>query len=424
MLNLIYRLERKYYTLVVYLTDLNNIFKLIDNSRNNIIDLLLKLIRFDTSNPPGYTTEIVEYIREFYDGIGFRSRIIEGFRGKPNLIVDNNIDGDTLFIYNGHMDVVPATSIDKWVCEPFKGCISEGFVYGRGAADMKSSLATIMYASKAIVESGYSFKRRIEFHFVADEEVGGLYGTKYLVEKGFVKGRYGLVGEGSVRNNVIYIRPAVRGGVWVKIKSYGRPGHASNPKSGVNAVLNMARVLDYIDREFKLDKLYSHQILPPPSISPGTMIKGGVKENVIPDYCESTSDIRIVPGMGPDTVLNHINSLISELKMVYPEINTELELVKSIAPAEIPLDSPIIKLVSNAVYEVSGYKPDFLGGTGCNDATYLINDAGVEAISGFGPGDGALGNMHGINERVSIDILVKFTKIYASTLIKVDSLDG
>ncbi len=154
------------------------------------------------------------------------------------------------------------------------------------------------------------------------------------------------------------------------------------------------------------------------------MIKGGVKENIIPDYCESISDIRIIPGMDPDTVLNHINSLISELKRIYPEINTELELVKNIEPAEIPLDSLIIKLVSNAVYEVSRYKPNFLGGTGCNDATYLINDAGVETISGFGPGDGALGNMHGINERVSIEILVKFTKIYASTLIKVDGLNG
>jgi len=406
------------------LTELNNIFKSIDNSRSKIIDLLLKLIRFDTSNPPGYTTEIVEYIREFYDGIGFRTRVIEGFRGKPNLIVDNNVEGDTLFIYNGHMDVVPATSVDKWICEPFKGCVSEGFIYGRGAADMKSSLAAIMYASKAIVESGYSFKRRIELHFVADEEVIGLYGTKYLVEKGFVKGRYGLVGEESVKNNVIYIRPAVRGGVWIKIKSYGRLGHASNPKSGVNAVLNMARVLDYLDREFKLDKIYSHPILPPPSISPGTVIKGGVKENIIPDYCESISDIRIVPGMDSDIVLNHINNLISELKRIYPKINIELEVVKSIEPAEIPLDSPIINLVSNAVYEVSGYKPNFLGGTGCNDATYLINDAGVEAISGLGPGDVALGNIHGINERVSIDVLVKFTKIYASTLIKVDNLNG
>ena len=398
-----------------------HILKWIDQNKASIVDTLLKLISFDTSNPPGDTREISRYIEDFFRDLGFRSRYVEPVSGKANLLVDNGVDGEAIFIYNGHMDVVPATSLDKWKCDPFEGCVSDGYVYGRGAADMKSSLAAAMYAVKSLIESGYEFKKRIELHFVADEEVGGRYGTKYLVEKGLVKGRYGLVGEASVKNGTIYIRPAVRGGVWIKIKSYGKAGHASNPSSGVNAVLNMARILDAIDREFNLSE-YTHSILPSPTISPGTLIKGGVKENIIPDYCEAVCDIRIIPGISKDDVVNHIRGIIERLKERYPELSADVEVLESMDPAEIPLDSPILKVASDATSEVIGYKPRYLGGTGCNDSTYLINGAGVETISGFGPGDGVLGNAHGVNERVDINILIQFTKIYSLILLHIDML--
>jgi len=219
----------------------------IDRNKNLIINILLDLLSFDTTNPPGDTTEIVEYIREYFDSLGFKYMEVVAHKNKPNLIIHNDLEGPALFLYNGHMDVVPVSSTDIWICDPFKGCISNGFIYGRGTADMKGSLASLMVGIKSLVENNIDIDRRIELHFVADEEVGGIYGTKYLVEKGYVKARYGLVGESSVMNNKVYIRPAVRGGVWIKLKSFGKAGHASNPKSGVNAVLNMARVLTYLN---------------------------------------------------------------------------------------------------------------------------------------------------------------------------------
>lgn len=395
---------------------LKNISSWIDRNKNLIINILLDLLSFDTTNPPGDTTEIVAYIREFFDSLGFKYMEVTAHKNKPNLIIHNDLEGPALFLYNGHMDVVPVFSRDEWICDPFKGCISNGFIYGRGTADMKGSLASLMVGVKSLVENNIDIDKRIELHFVADEEAGGIYGTKYLVEKGYVKARYGLVGESSVMNNEVYIRPAVRGGVWVKLKSFGKAGHASNPKSGVNAVLNMARVLTYLNDNFKLGELYSHDILPSPTISVGTTIKGGVKDNVIPDYCEATCDIRIIPGIKTEDVSQHIRDLLSQLKMKYPDLNIEFEITHSIEPAEIPLHSDIIEITKAVVKSISGYEPGLLGGTGCNDSTYLINGAGVEAISGFGPGDGILGNAHAVNERVSIDMLIQFAKYYSGII--------
>jgi len=401
---------------VIYL---DKVFRWIDKNINRLTDLTLKLISYDTSNPPGDTREISSYATDFFKELGFNVKKVIGKDNKVNLIMSIGEGDKAKLIYNGHMDVVPATSLDKWICDPFKGCIKEGFIYGRGASDMKGSLASIMIAVKSLIENGFEFNDRLEIHFVADEEVGGKYGTKYLVENGFVKGRYGIVGEASVLNNKIYVRPSVRGGLWVKLKSYGVSGHASDPSKGVNAVLNMAKLLIYLKENFKLGKYYTHSILPPPSICVGTMIKGGIKENVIPDYCEAYCDIRIIPGLSRDEAIEYLNNLIEESGKSINNLKVDLEVVNYVEPAEIPLESNIMKVVIESTEYVAGYKPDYLGGTGSNDSTYLINNADVESICGFGPGDGLLGNMHSINERISIDMLIKFTKIYADVIRRI-----
>ena len=398
---------------------LDKVFRWIDKNIDNLINLTLKLISFDTSNPPGDTREISSFISGFFKDLGFNVKEVIGKENKVNLIVSIGEGDEARLIYNGHMDVVPVTSLDKWVCDPFKGCIKEGFIYGRGASDMKGSLASIMFAVKSLVENGFKFDDKFEIHFVADEEVGGRYGTKYLVEKGLVKGEYGIVGEASVLNNKIYLRPAVRGGLWIKIKTYGVSGHASDPSRGVNAVLNMARLLIYLKENFRLGEYYTHNILPPPSICVGTIIKGGVKENVIPDYCEAYCDIRIIPGLNREKTIEYVNNLIREASESIDNLKVDFEVVNYVEPAEIPLESNIIKVVIDSTEYTVGYKPDYLGGTGSNDSTYLINNANVKSICGFGPGDGLLGNMHSINERLSIDMLIKFTKIYADIIRRI-----
>jgi acetylornithine deacetylase/succinyl-diaminopimelate desuccinylase family protein len=395
---------------------LDKITSWIDNNDRLLYSILLKLISFNTSNPPGDTREIVEYIAEYFHGLGLSIKYAARDPLKPNLIVSNKADGETLFLYNGHLDVVPVTSYNEWICDPFAGCIKDGFIYGRGSSDMKGSIAAMMIAVKALIEAEFNFNEKIELHLVSDEETGGLYGTKYLVDKGFVRAKYGLVGEASVLNDNVYIRPAVRGGAWIRLKSYGRAGHASNPKSGVNAVLNMARVLTYLNDNFKLGELHHHDILPSPTISVGTLISGGTKENIIPDYCEAVCDIRTIPGVSSNTVVEHVKDLVNELRKSYGNLNIKIELVREVKPAELSTDSRIIGITKKVVKILSGYDPEFLGGTGCNDATYLIKDAGVEAIPGFGPGDGLIGNIHGVNERVSMDILRQFAKYYAAIL--------
>lgn len=261
----------------------------------NLIALTLDLVHIKSENPPGNELEISEVIKSrLKNYISYKE--IKTSENRVNLIFG---DGETL-VFNGHMDTVP---IGKgWTHNPL-GEISGSRIYGRGSSDMKGALASLIIAVENIVDSGdVHLLKKCKFAFVADEEEGGNYGTKAILDD--LKGRYGVVMEGSVYNGEIFFRPGIRGSIWLKLISHGRSAHSSNPSSGVNAVMNLAEVLMDL-KNMKID-FEKHAYLPDPTFSIGTTFHGGEKVNVIPDYAEATLDIRTIPSVNREEIIKKL----------------------------------------------------------------------------------------------------------------------
>jgi acetylornithine deacetylase/succinyl-diaminopimelate desuccinylase-like protein len=297
--------------------------------------------------------------------------------------------------------------------DPFGGVVKGDTLYGRGAADMKGALAAVAIALRGLVESKTILNGDVLFHAVADEEVDSILGTKYMIAKGLTKADMGIVGESSVIGKSIVIRQAVRGNCWLRLKTAGRAAHASNPSAGVNAVLNMSRLLLAVDK-IQL-KHIPHKILPAPTISAGTVIKGGTKTNVIPEMCESEVDVRITPGITKEQVLREFEGTINKLRTEYPNFSATVEIFAFAPPAEIAESNPGFIAARKATELVVGYQPTAGASYGTNDGVYLIHDGGVPVVPGFGPGDHQTGHAHGADENVRISELLTFAKIYALT---------
>lgn len=392
----------------------------VDRLRGDVVEYTRGMVRIRSENPPGDETEISNHVSELLAALGFDVEQVESRPKRVNTLglLEGAGGGETL-LWNGHYDTVPVGNLDYWTVDPFGGEVRDGRIYGRGTGDMKGAIASAMVAAKALGSLGLRLRGDLCIHAVADEEFFGRYGTKYLCENGYVDGvDAAIVGEGSTRGGVVMARPAVRGRTLVNIRVKGRSAHSSRPETGVNAVLKMGKVLLAIDEtKFSYPR---HPILPDPTIAPGTTIRGGTKDNVIPEDCEAVCDVRTVPGMDPEQVLRDIRAVVERLKADDPELDVSVESPLSKPPSEIPVEHPLYRSADRATRRVMGYGLEPLGASGSNDTSYLTNLAAVPAMA-FGPGGG---NAHAPDEWADVETLVSFAKIYGLMMLDICGYEG
>jgi succinyl-diaminopimelate desuccinylase len=387
----------------------------VERLKPNVIRLLQDLIRQKSINPPGDVTGVANVLEGELTSIGMQASLHTAAPGMVNLqVILAGASEKPRFLFNGHTDVVTEGDPSTWTVNPFEGVVRGDLILGRGAADMKGGLAAIAISLRALVESDVTLNGQVVFHAVADEEVDSINGTKYMIKRGLAKADMGIVAEGSIFGGRIAIRQATRGNCWLKLKTYGKAAHASNPTNGINAVLSMSKLLLALEStrlEYK-----PHKFLPPPTISPGTVIRGGAKTNVIPEQCEAEVDVRLVPGMSQESVVSKFNEVINTLRKEDPKFSASVEVFAYAPPAEIDESSPVLTAAKQATRDVVGYEPQLAAGYGTTDGAYLVN-AGIPVICGFGPGDHKTSKQHGADENVSVTDLVNFAKIYALTLM-------
>jgi acetylornithine deacetylase/succinyl-diaminopimelate desuccinylase-like protein len=324
-------------------------------------ELLQNLIRFDTTNPPGNELACIQYINDLIKEAGIESNIVARTPGRPNLIARLKGAGNAapLLLY-GHVDVV-TTEGQKWTHPPFEGKIVDGFVWGRGALDMKGGVAMLLAAFLKAKAENISLPGDVYFAAVADEEAGDDFGVRYLVDEhpDLFKGiRYAFGEFGgfnlSVGGKRFYpIMVAEKQTCWMNATFSGPGGHGSMPCRG-GAMAKLGRALLLLDRHHlpvhitpavrlmveSLAKnlggasgLVIRQLLHPTltdlilkllgeqgslfspllhnTISP-TMLKASDKTNVIP--CEVTlgMDGRLVPGAKPEDMIRELHALLGE----------------------------------------------------------------------------------------------------------------
>jgi succinyl-diaminopimelate desuccinylase len=373
-----------------------------------LVDLLRELIRRPSQNPPGREKIVAEYIYDTLKGWGFEpeyvykpdpdrpsvATVYEGKEERPRLVL------------NGHTDVVPEGDPNLWSVPPYEGVVMEGRVYGRGACDMKGGLAAMMIAAKAIKESGVELRGSLILHFAMGEETGDP-GTKILLEEGYT-GDWGIVLEPTD----LKVMTAEKGLAWYHFTFHGKPTHASVPEQGVNAIEKALKLMEALKRYDEELRAREHPLCGR-ALCSITMIKGGVKENIIPESCWLAIDRRMIPGEDPEEVDREIEAIVERLRGEDPDFRCDWRRVMLYEAAEIPVDHELAEVVRRHTAEVTGVYPEPAGTRGSTDQRNFINDAGIPAIT-WGPG---WGKAHEVDEYVKIKQLVDCTKILILTIL-------
>ena len=415
-------------------------------------ELLQRLIRFDTVNPPGNEQAAQEFLRDLLEGAGFECELLSSVQGRPNLIarLPAGADGPTLCLL-GHVDTVLADPAD-WSLDPWSGDILDGCVWGRGALDMKSQVAAEVAAAVALCEEGWRPEAgELKIVVTADEEAGAEHGAKWLCERHTDKVRADLVvneGAGEVLDyagrRLYGVCVAEKGVFRFTLTTTGRAGHASIPRIGDNALTKLAPVLDalaggrvVLERTTEGDALLAGldvqsadleaalaeveredprvAVLLEPMLGvtmTPTMVSASEKINVIPAQARLKVDCRVPPGLGEEHARERIRGAI-------PGDGYEIEFAETVVGNRSPIDTPLMDSIRSFVEredEGAGVAAVML--PGFSDSRWF-REAFPDCVAyGFFPQKAmdlfeAAPLVHGADERVPIEDLGLAARFYA-----------
>jgi len=393
--------------------------------REELVERVKELVKIPTVNPPGeHYQDIAELLARRLSEIGLEVELINIPREElsrygvqlPRSIVVGVLRGSERgkkIVLNGHYDVVPAGH--GWTTDPFQPIVRDGRVYGRGTADMKGAIASMIIAAKAIIESNVVLKGDLYLTFVPDEETGGHLGSGYLVRRGLIAGDGCIIGEPSGISSVV---TAQKGALWLELVTLGRAAHGSMPHLGLNAVEKMAKVITAFEKLKKELALLKSKIrFPEPvrhtTINIGGVIRGGTKVNVVPDSCSCTLDIRVIPEETTETIERKVREFLESLRGEDPELKYELRVLERIEPACTSEDEEIVKACIGAVEDITGKTPVTEGLTGFTDMRWFKE---IMPTVIYGPG--SMEQAHVPDEYVNLEDLVIASKAYLLTIMR------
>jgi acetylornithine deacetylase len=343
--------------------------------------------------------------------------VSQSYEGRPDVVgtLKGTGDGQSL-LFNGHIDVIPEGAQDNWVHGSWSGDIEDGKMYGRGTSDMKSGVAAMTMAIKAIREAGVKLKGDIIVEYVMDEELSG-NGTLACVMKGY-KADAGICCETSS----MCVNPGSVGRIWFEIKVKGKAAGIQRRYEGVNAI-DMGYLVTKAVEEFEKIRVgkIRHPLYPDILGSIPCMIgmfESGTYNSAFPDSCLLKGSMATVPGEDSNQVKAEFVKFIQEKAAENPwlkENPPEVIFTGYFAePSAIPVDSPIVQTLCKNFEDVMNEKPQISGRQGAADIRFM-NQYGNTPTVIFGPGKTE--QMHANNEWVDLKDYINSIKILTKTII-------
>jgi succinyl-diaminopimelate desuccinylase len=378
------------------------------------VEVLKDLISIDTTVPPGLNYDkAIAYLEPLFKESGFDTKRLvipeehaEGREGRINLVCHRREKDKPRLIFYGHIDVVPAEGWDA-----FKPRIEDGKVYGRGAADMKGSIAALLEAMQSL--KGKPFDFDVSVMMTTDEESSQASQIEYLrpyLEP--VSGAYFF----SLDSSSGYVSIAALGALHVEIKVTGKSVHSGLSHLGENAIEKASPLIQaLLDLKHKVEQRKSNV-----PTHPNTklnrmegrlninMIKGGIKVNVVPDECLISVDRRLIP---EENLEDARKELLDTLASV-PGVTWQLERAHGI-PTVPPADDPVVDRLADIIRDTIGEGNKF-GEMGSGDLSHIVAQWGCKAF-----GLGVIRpecNIHGKEEFVYIKDIEDVAKIIARFL--------
>ncbi len=372
-----------------------------------VLDTLTRLVQIDSSNPaltPGAPgeAEIAAHVADEMAGLGLDVTVDEVRPGRPNVVGRRAGAGQgRSLMLNGHVDTVGV----EGMADPFSAAVRDGRLYGRGAYDMKASLAAMLGAVRALADADITLAGDLVIAAVADEEHASL-GTEHLCERVWCDGA--IVAEPTD----LAICRAHRGFIWYRIETTGRVAHGSRYQEGVDANLRMGRVLAALD-ELAGDLIHRdpHPLMGPPSLN-ASLLEGGSEISVYAARSVLQMERRTIAGESVEGCTEELQAILDRLADEDPTFSGSLESFFSRDPFDVPADAAIVQAVESAARDVLGRTPEHVGQTFWTDAA-LLAGAGIETVL-IGPSGHGL---HSAEEWVDLASVYRLTRILAQAAV-------
>ncbi|RPA19747.1 M20/M25/M40 family metallo-hydrolase [Gordonia sp. OPL2] len=438
------------------------------NAVDEVVDIVSRLIRFDTTNTGEPETtkgeeECAKWVAQVLEEVGYTTQYVESGRaGRGNVFArlagPPDSDRGALLVHS-HLDVVPAEPSD-WSVHPFSGSVSDGYIWGRGAVDMKDMVGMALALARQFRRDGTVPPRELVFAFLADEEAGGTWGSHWLVENrpDLFEGITEAVGEvggfsltvdrpDGEQRRLYLVETAEKGLSWMRLTANASAGHGSFLHED-NAVTEVAEAVARIGRHtfplvmtesvseflaavseetgldlrpdapdldttlFKLGNLARIIGATLRDTANPTMLKAGYKANVIPQKAEAVIDCRVLPGRQAEFE-KEIDELLGP--------NVTREWITHLDSYETTFDGHLVDAMNDAIlaHDPQGKTVPYMlsGGTDAKAFAKL----GIRCF-GFAPLQlppdldfAAL--FHGVDERVPVDAVVFGTKVFEHFLL-------
>ena len=376
----------------------------------NELQLAKELIKFPSITP--VDAGVMKFLEKKLKKLGFKTRILEfkekGFKPVKNLYAKLGTKKPN-FCYAGHLDVVPPGDVKDWTINPFKPSIKKGHLIGRGANDMKSSIASFVSAVSKFLSKNKNFSGSISLLITGDEEGDAINGTKKVVE--YLKKRkekidFCLVGEPTNPNKLgEMIKIGRRGSLTGKLEVFGLQGHVAYPHRANNPSTTIIKILKEI-KDIKFDK--GTKNFQPTNLEVTKININNTADNVIPAIAEAKFNVRFNNKHTSSSIKKKLNKIFNKIS----KKNKSRYKIKYRVSGEAFLTKPdrTTFMVQNIIKKVTKIKPKLSTTGGTSDLRFIRKiSPGLEF--------GLVGKtMHKVDEAVSLKDLKNLTKIYQNIL--------
>ena len=376
----------------------------------NELQLAKELIRFPTVTPKD--AGVMKFLERKLKKLGFKTKILEfkekGSEPVKNLYARLGNKGPN-FCYAGHLDVVPAGNLNDWTVNPFKPSIKKGHLIGRGANDMKSSIAAFVSAVSIFTQKNRGFKGSVSLLITGDEEGVAINGTKKVVD--YLKKRkekidFCLVGEPTNPNKLgEMIKIGRRGSMTGRLTITGIQGHVAYPHRANNPSTTIVKILNKL-KDIKFDK--GTKDFQPTNLEITKINIHNMADNVIPDIAYATFNIRFNNKHTSNSIKNKIEKI---LKKVCNKTKSKYKIDYAVS-GEAFLTKPnhTTFMIQKIIKEITKIKPKLSTTGGTSDARFIRKIAPCLEFGLVGK------TMHKVDEAVSLTDLKKLSLIYFNIL--------
>ena len=378
--------------------------------RLNELQLAKELIRFPSVTP--VDAGVMSFLEKKLKKLGFKTKLLE-FKEKNSKPVKNLYarlgNKSPNFCYAGHLDVVPAGNLKDWTVNPFKPSIKKGHLIGRGANDMKSSIAAFVTAVSKFIQKNKKFNGSISLLITGDEEGVAINGTKKVVEylkKKKEKINFCLVGEPTNPNKLgEMIKIGRRGSITGKLTVIGVQGHVAYPNRANNPSTALVQILKEL-KGIKFDK--GTKDFQPTNLEITKINIDNSADNVIPGLAYASFNIRFNNKHSSETLKSKINKIV---KKICNKNKSKYKIEYNVS-GEAFLTSPneTTYMIQNTIKKITKIKPKLSTTGGTSDARFIRK---ISPCLEFG----LVGKtMHKVDEVVALKDLKKLTLIYSNIL--------